>query len=125
MPEVHAPATVATVATVPRRIPRPRRRCRGRHEFADVLARLTPGRKLELVADWGLRIASDHPGAKGGFACHAIDREDVHPSATFFPETGVYCEPFVRSVSFFRLAAELGAYETWQDACNDLGDQST
>lgn len=78
--------------------------------------------KRALAASWGLRIANPRPNASGWCECHAIGREDRHPSASFHPESGRYWEPGSGSVGFFNLAVQLGLFSTWQEACNSLGE---
>jgi hypothetical protein len=86
----------------------------------DVLAAIAD--KAALARSWGLRIASRQPNPKGWYSCHAIDREDARPSASFHSVTGVYMELREHvSLAFFDLAAALGAYPTWRDAVDDLG----
>jgi hypothetical protein len=107
----------------PPRPPRPRQPlARGQYTSYDVLAVLSPDERLGLAKDWGLRVAAGaRPRHNGWISCKAIDREDAHPSAGFNVLTGVYGEPFGRTLSLFDLAVALGQYRTWQDACNDLG----
>jgi hypothetical protein len=48
--------------------------------------------KAELAKSWGLRLASSRPNAGGWLYCHALDREDRHPSAAFNVHTGRYVD---------------------------------
>jgi len=77
--------------------------------------------KIALARRWGLRIAYGRPNAAGWCSCHAIGREDRTPSASFHATSGVYWEPDMKSLGFFELAVVLGVYQSWRDACNDLG----
>jgi hypothetical protein len=95
-----------------------------RHDCREVLARLSEGAKLELAVGWGLRLASESPNAAGWHSCHAVGREDRHPSASFHPESGYYwtCD---EKLSLFDLAVALGAYDSWQEACDAIGEATT
>lgn len=78
--------------------------------------------KLGLAASWGLRIVRE--GTQGWWICHAIDREDSHPSASIHSESGCYFEPGVgRRHNLFGLAVALGRYRDWREACNHLGSK--
>jgi hypothetical protein len=78
------------------------------------------GDKAALAQSWGLRIAG--PARQSGWVpCHAIGREDAHPSAAIHQESGYY----VDSGSGLRLrlpelAVELGRYLTVDDAVREL-----
>jgi hypothetical protein len=79
--------------------------------------------KLSLVRSWGLRVL-DRRNGSGWCRCHAVDREDECPSASFNPETGWYSEPGMnRKLSLFDIGVFMGAYRTWVDAVNHLGHQ--
>jgi hypothetical protein len=80
--------------------------------------------RIALVASWGLRFASDRPGSGGWYSCHALGREDRHPSAGFHPGLGVYCEPGAGVyLRFFELAVAMGVYADWRDAVEGLGSE--
>ena len=88
-----------------------------------VLSRISPESKLELAVSWGLRLGKkgEKPTPEGWVECHAIDREDKHPSAGLNVESGVYHDRGAGySLSFFDLAVRLGAYTSWLDAKKDL-----
>lgn len=92
----------------------------GRFDRARVVEAI--GDKASLVASWGLRLAGSKISASGWVECHAIDREDRNPSASFCPDRGLYWQPdYAKPISLFDLGVALGAYATWQDAVSDLG----
>lgn len=93
----------------------------GNVRSADVLAAVTD--KAALARSWGLRLASERPNHAGWCECHAVGREDAHPSASFSPTSGSYWEPDRGVISFFDLAALLGVYSDWRDARADLADR--
>lgn len=105
--------------------PGPRLVHRGRHfDHGDVLGVLDDDARLYLAVAWGLRLASARPNHAGWYRCHAIGREDRNPSASFHPGKGIYTEPHQGVyLRFFELAAALGAYATWADACDHLGER--
>ncbi len=77
--------------------------------------------KLSLATSWGLRLAG-RPNVKGWAPCHAIGREDVHPSAAIHKESGSYVDHGSgMKLSLFDLGAELGVYCDWRDAVQQLG----
>jgi hypothetical protein len=91
----------------------------GRHE---VLAAIPD--KAALAAAWGLRLASRTPNRAGWLPCHALDRDDEVPSATFHAATGVYFEHREGvKLSLLDLGVALGRYGSWLDALADLGDR--
>jgi len=78
--------------------------------------------KLELARSWGVRLAG-RPNAKGWAPCHAIDRDDVHPSAAIHQESGSYVDHGSGTkLSLFDLGASLGIYSDWKEAINQLGE---
>jgi hypothetical protein len=79
--------------------------------------------KIAVAQAWGVRFATTEKNPAGWCRCHAIDRPDRHPSASFNPETGAYSEPGRTYLRFFELAAALGVYPTWQDAVNQIGTE--
>ncbi len=122
------PTLVAPVAFVP---PPPvvgrrarRRRSDRYRAWHDVLDALSPAQKLELARGWGLRLASDRVNPAGWISCHAVGRPDRHPSAGFHPESGYYSEVEACRMNLFDLGVALGAYATWLDCLNDLGEMS-
>ncbi len=80
-----------------------------------VMAALSPQRILDIAAGWGLRFTGRMTAGKWA-ECHAIGREDQHASASVDVTTGVYSEPFQRSLSFFDIAVELGQVRDWREA---------
>lgn len=79
--------------------------------------------KVSLVRSWGLRVIGRRPSPRGWLACRSLDREDRHPSCGFHHITGYYCEPADRlRLSLFEVGARLGAFASWIEACNTLGD---
>lgn len=92
-----------------------------RREFSDGLPN-----KVDLACSVGLRIAASSPNAAGWLLCHAIDREDVHPSASFHPEIGVYKDfRDGTTIQFFELIARLGGLADWQEARKWCESQSS
>jgi hypothetical protein len=90
-----------------------------RYRAADVIEGIPD--ILSLVASWGVRLASRGPNGAGWVSCHAISREDRHPSASVSALTGRYWEPGERTISLFELGVRLGVYLDWRDAVVDLG----
>jgi hypothetical protein len=88
-----------------------------RNEVIDAIPdKAAPARR------WDLRIAARESNDKGWWCCHAIDRPDANPSASFSERSGNDCEGRDGvMLSLFDLAAELGIYPTWLDALNALG----
>jgi hypothetical protein len=77
--------------------------------------------KATIAKMWGVRFASSRPNSNGWLVCHAIDREDRIPSATFNPESGYYFDhKDMTKLSFFDLAVALGQYTDWLEAAKDL-----
>jgi hypothetical protein len=92
-----------------------------RYRVDDVLDAILD--KPNLAATWGLRLASRPCRSAGWVSCHALDRPDNNPSARISIETGRYWEPGDGAIGLFDLAVRLGAYGSWTEAVNDLGDQ--
>ncbi len=124
MPAIINPETVEKLA-VPRFEPvekRPGTSSASFHPRDDVIAAIPD--KVALARSWGLRIASRKANSSGWLNCHAIDREDNNPSASFHGEAGVYSERHTgTSLSLFDLAVRLGAYANWEEAKSDLGQR--
>jgi Bifunctional DNA primase/polymerase, N-terminal len=77
--------------------------------------------KIALVQSWGVRIAGK-PSPRGWVPCHAIDRDDHHPSAAIHRESGSYVDMGSGTrLSLFDLAASLAIYRDWREALDDLG----
>lgn len=114
-PRAEAPAPIRIAARAPSSP------VRGRWDARLVIDAIPD--KIALAASYGLRVANRRPNAAGWCECHAIGREDRHPSASFNPTLGRYWEPDRGSIGYFDLLVELGAYLTWQEACDDLGSQ--
>jgi hypothetical protein len=86
-----------------------------------VIIGVSPTEKVRLARQWGLRFSMKSNPAQQWMVCHAIDRDDRHPSATFCPTTGVYMDHGRGTVlSFLDLAVELGAFPSWQDCLDSL-----
>lgn len=84
-----------------------------RHRRDDVLDAIGTG-KLDLARSWGLRAARSPPNPNGWMGCHALRREDQMPSASFHYADGVYQDrKDGRTISFFDVGAELGAFDSW------------
>ncbi len=77
--------------------------------------------KLEMAKSWGLRVASEHANSAGWVCCHAIDRDDAHPSASLHLESGVFWQAGRRAMSFPALAIALGAARDFREAMELLG----
>ena len=88
--------------------------------YGTVLDRLSSDRKITLARGWGLRFARSSPNSSGWISCHAIGREDIHPSASYHPESGVYWEHGRNSISFAALAVELGAFASVREVLAHL-----
>lgn len=90
-----------------------------RYDRVQVLAAIPD--KLSLARSWGLRVAG-RPNERGWAPCHAIDREDVHPSAAIHAASGSYVDHGSGlKLSLFNLGAQLGIYTDWREAINQLG----
>jgi hypothetical protein len=140
----HSPTEIARPAPLPRwvrelpgvrppRVPqllplhrdapkRPVLACCGHVDCRDVLEAIPD--KVAAVASWGLRVASE-PNHAGWCRCHALDRPDENPSASFHSGSGYYCEPdggggSLRRHSLFELGALIGPYLSWLDCLHDL-----
>jgi hypothetical protein len=125
MPRITEPEGIEP-AKPPRVMPVSRRRFEGHGSYSrfEVIAAMRPEDIQAEAASWGLRAAGKRPSSKGWLACHAIDREDSNPSAGINLHTGVYGEACGgRRISLFDLGVQLGAYQTWQDCCNALGER--
>lgn len=98
------PARVATHSTF------------GRTEVLDAIPD-----KIGLARSWGVRIAGG-TGQSGWTPCHAIDREDIKPSAAIHYRTGYYVDRGSGSkLSLFDLGIKLGVYQDFHHAISDLG----
>jgi Bifunctional DNA primase/polymerase, N-terminal len=108
--------------------PRPKGPCRcqrgsfvtGRAEY-DSIEAIPELTKLELARSWGLRLAANHANHKGWVSCHALDREDEHPSASLHLPTGIFWQAGATAISFPRLAVALGAAYDLREAYTLLG----
>jgi hypothetical protein len=122
MPAIVAPRTVENVPTSTLKLmplESPIRPAGAFYSRDEVLAAVAD--KIALARSWGLRIASQGPNVKGWFRCHALDRDDDHPSASIHHETGVFIDLRDSVVlPFFDLAVALGQYPTWQECKDDL-----
>lgn len=78
--------------------------------------------KVALARSWGVRVASSRPSSSGWHDCHAIGREDRHPSAGL-SVTGRYWEPDYGRlpISLFDVAVATGAYGSFPEAVDGLG----
>jgi hypothetical protein len=92
-----------------------------RYDRQAVLDAITD--KASLAASWGLRFASAATNQDGWHYVHAVEREDINPSAGFHAESGRYWEPGEKAISLFDLAVRLGIYGDWREAVSDLGDR--
>lgn len=86
-----------------------------------VLQALGPVKHL-IAEQYGLRLASRRPNPDGWVSCHAIDREDSHPSASIHHDSGVYFDfAGPRVMSFFDLLAAIApGVLDWRDALRHL-----
>lgn len=67
--------------------------------------------KLDLVEEYralGLRLTKETPNAKGLIVCHAMDREDHHPSAFINVKTGIYHDSGGESLNFWDFCLRYG-----------------
>lgn len=84
--------------------------------------------KIKIAtSEWGLRLASFGPNAMGWVSCWVPKRENPkhsRPSGSFHCTDGVLQDRRDLScITFFDLGVVLGAFATWQDCCNSLGDR--
>ena len=76
--------------------------------------------KIGVAQSWGVRFAG-RPSPKGWVPCHAIGRDDQHPSAAVHKESGLYVDKGSGlKLSFFDLGVQMGIYRDWRDAATDL-----
>ncbi len=80
---------------------------------------LEPSDRMRIARAWGVRFTG-YVCSKGWAECHAIGREDAHPSAGLNLQTGVYSEPFVTSLSFLDVAVALGVARDWKEALHAI-----
>ncbi len=86
---------------------------------ADILAAVPD--KIALARSWGVRFAGGRT-PRGWWPCHAIDRDDRHPSAAVNETSGSYCDlGSGQRLGFFDLGASLGIYRDWKDAADHIG----
>jgi hypothetical protein len=86
-----------------------------------ILDAIHPVDKIAIARGWGLRIAAGSPNGRGFIPCHALDREDSHPSCSFNAEDGFYKDQRDGStLSFFDLGVALGAFRDWKDCAEWL-----
>lgn len=123
MPAIVIPRRVEDVPTLPlKRMPleSPIRPAGAFYRRDDVLGAIAD--KIALARSWGLRIASQRPTPRGWYSCHAIDRDDDHPSASIHADSGVYVDHRDGvTLPFFDLAVALGQYPTWLECKDALG----
>lgn len=83
--------------------------------------------KLSVAKEWGLVTKSDSPNLSGWVCCFVPKREDPNysrPSGSFHVEDGTLQDrKDLRSISLFDLGVLLGAYSTWQECRDDLGQR--
>ncbi len=82
---------------------------RTHHDKAAVIEAMGSEGLLEFAQELGVRLAGDRPDERGRWRCHAVDRPDEDPSATFNDQTGYLFDhgPGQRKLSIFDLAMEL------------------
>lgn len=81
--------------------------------------------KVALARSWGVRIAGT-ASQKGWVPCHAIDREDMHPSAAIHRESGQYVDRGNGvKLSLFDLSVQLGVYRDFPESVQQLGASYT
>lgn len=74
-----------------------------------------------MVRAWGVRLAGK-PSPRGWVPCHAIDREDQHPSAAIHQQTGRYVDLGSGTrLSLYDLAVRLNVYPTTREAFREIG----
>jgi hypothetical protein len=99
----------------------PKRLLSGRQFDREAVLASIPD-KAGLVQSWGLRFTGRQFGDE--LQCHAIDREDVNPSASFNIAKGVYHDHGSNvGLSLFDLAAAMHVYPDWKTALQALGGQ--
>jgi hypothetical protein len=87
----------------------------------EVKAAILP-HALALATEWGLRVVTSRPTAKGFLTCRAVDRADADPSAGFNPTTGVYTDRKTGAdLSIFQLALALRRFPDFPTMVNTLG----
>ena len=79
--------------------------------------------KVGTARQYGLRVAG-RPSPTGWVPCHAIGREDRHPSAAMHQETGVYTDRGSGvTLPFLDTIAELAGLPSWKDAMAELASR--
>lgn len=74
---------------------------------------------VQLARSWGVRFTGKH--RNDWWECHAIDREDVKPSAAMHQKAGVYVDSGNGTkMGLAALAIRLGIYRTYQEALDAL-----
>lgn len=92
----------------------------GRYRASDVVEAIPD--VIALTASWGVRFGRDT--GRDWVECHAIGREDRHPSAAVNRRTGSYVDKGSDvKLGLFDLAATLGVASDWRDAVASLGDR--
>lgn len=120
MPAIVTPGTTETFAPPVIASPKAPRSLSGAFFRREEVIAAIPS-KIDVARRWGLRIASQRPNKNGWWNCHAIDRPDATPSASFHDVDGVYWENRDgRKLSLFDLAVALNAYPTWTEARDGL-----
>lgn len=78
------------------------------------------GNVAALVKSWGVRLAGN-PSPTGWIPCHAIDREDSHPSAAIHSESGFYVDHGSgQRMGIVDLSIRLGIYRDVREALQHL-----
>lgn len=93
---------------------------RGGASWREVAESIPAPEKVSLASGWGLRFAARPLRSGSWVSVHDYNREDRHPSARFNLATGAFWRPGEKPLNLFGLAAELGAYRDWREACDDL-----
>ena len=79
-----------------------------------------PRDPIGLAKSWGVRFAGK-PSQSGWVPCHAVGREDHHPSAAIHQESGYYLDHGTgERYDLWELAVKLGAYHDRQAAITGL-----
>ncbi len=86
-----------------------------------ILQAIGRDEKLRLARSWGLRVVGPPDSRRDWLLCRALDREDINPSGTYFPDTGVFHDHATgQNLSFFDIGVALNVFSDWKHAVHVL-----
>ena len=125
MPRLSTPRFTEPLAP---RVPVAYTRKSDKHYTRDEVILAVGGDKFKIaVREWGLVSSVDQPNPSGWCYCFVPGREDPRysrPSGSFHFQDGTLQDRKDQtSISFFDLSVLLGAFRTWQECRDSLGDR--